>query len=97
MKSTAGIERLERALLEVVGFAVTSARNLLDETAAYGPLRLLEAATRTINAMQATGIGSARINELRTKVDSASASFVEGEDAFRAQLDALVGAVLEIV
>jgi hypothetical protein len=97
MRPTASIERLEVALLEVVGFAVTSARNLLDETASYGPLRLLEAAIRTIDAMQTAGVGPARIVELRMKIDSARASLFEGEDALRAHLDALVGDVLQII
>ena len=37
MRRTTNTEGLESALLEVVGYAVTSARTLLDETPAYGP------------------------------------------------------------
>jgi hypothetical protein len=94
MKPTAEREALERALWEVVGYAVTSARTLLDETPTYGPLRLLEAARRTIDAMQVAGIESREARDLRAKIDATTASFVDGEDAFCAHLDPLVGETL---
>lgn len=85
------------ARLEVVGFALTSARTLLDETPTYGPLRLLEAAKRTIDAMQAASIDPTEASELRAKIDAAVASLIEGEDAFRRHLDAPVGDALQLV
>jgi hypothetical protein len=96
MRPTADGEALERALLEAVGYAGTRACELLDESPAYGPLRLLEPAKRTIDAMEAAGIRPAGVLELRTNIDAARASMIEGEDAFRAPRDALVGEGLRL-
>ena len=94
MKPTANIEELERALLEVVGYAVTSARTLLDETRTYGPLRLLESAARTVDAMGSAGIGPAAISELKTQIEASIAALFEGEEPFRASVDALIDTLL---
>jgi len=90
VKPTTEPDGLERALLEAVGYAVTSARTLLDETATYGPLRLLETARRIIDAVRVTTGGSIRVDDLYAKIDAAATSLIEGEDAFRAHLDTLV-------
>jgi len=97
MKPAGQANPFERALLEVVGYAVTSARTLLDETPTYGPLRLLEAAKRTIEAMQAAEIDSEEARNLQTKIDAAAASLIRGEDAFRLHLDELVADTLRLV
>lgn len=96
MKPMAEDGSLERALLEVVGYEITSARTLLDETPTYGPVRLLEAARRTIDAMQDARIGSTQIIDLRAKIDDAATALIEGEDAFRAHLDMLVEHALRL-
>lgn len=97
MKPAGQANPLERALLEVVGYAVTSARTLLDETPTYGPLRLLETAKRTIEAMQIARIGPEEAHNLQTKIDAAAASLIRGEDAFRLHVDALVTDTLRLV
>lgn len=94
MKPTVDIEVLERALLEVVGYAVASARTLLDETPAYGPLRLLESAVRTIDAMQNAGIGPAASAELRSEIEASIGALFEDEELFRARVDGLIGTLL---
>jgi hypothetical protein len=96
MKRTARPNELELALLQVVGYAATSARALLDETPAYGPLRLLESARRILDALLGTGARSAGIADLKARVDATVAAFGEGEDAFAAQLDALVVEVVRL-
>jgi hypothetical protein len=95
MKPTADIEGLERALLEAVGYAVTSARTLLDETRTYGPLRLLESAARTVDAMQNAGIGPAAIAELKTRIEASISALFEDEASFRASVDGLIDSLLD--
>jgi hypothetical protein len=97
MKPTNETERLGPALLEVVGYAVTSARTLLDETPTYGPLRLLEVAKRILGAMIGTeDLSSESVLNLRDQLDNAVAALVEGEDAFRTRLDLLVKEMLKL-
>ena len=94
MKPTADTEGLERALLEVVGYAVTSARTLLDETRTYGPLRLLESAARTVDAMQSAGIGPSTITELKTQIEASIAALFEDDESFRTSVDVLIDTLL---
>lgn len=96
MSPTAKTEVLERALLEIVGYAVTSARMLLDETPTYGPLRLLEVAARTAGAMEHAGIGLAADTELKRQIEASIAALFEGEEPFRASMDGLINTVLHV-
>ena len=96
MKPTPNSEELARALLEVVGYTVTSARMLLDETPAYGPLRLLESAARTINAMEDAGIGPATVTELKAQIEASMAALFEDEASFRASVDELISGLLHL-
>jgi len=96
MRSTPNSEELAHALLEVVGYTVTSARTLLDETPAYGPLRLLEAAARTIGVMQAAGISPAAVAELKVRIEASMAALFEDEASFRASVDEIISALLHL-
>jgi len=89
-------EGLERTLLEVVGYAVASARMLLDETPAYGPLRLLEVAARTVSAMENAGINPAANTELKVQIEASISARSEGEESFRATMDRLIETVLRL-
>ena len=46
--------------------------------------------------MEAAGVVSAGILDLRARIDAASASCIEGDEPFRAHLDALVADVLRL-
>jgi hypothetical protein len=89
---------LGRGLLEILIYAATSARTLLDETPAYGPLRLLEVARRILDAMDAAEVGPAALQEeIRPRIDAAAASLTDDRDGLCTQLDALVSAALRFV
>lgn len=96
MRPIAKTEGLERALLEVVGYAVTSARILLDETPTYGPLRLLEVAARTVGAMESTGINPTANMELKAEIEASIPALLEGEESFRASVDRLIETLLRL-
>ena len=96
MSPTAKTEALGRALLEIVGYAATSARMLLDETPTYGPLRLLEVAARTVGAMENAGIGRTADTELREHIEASIAALFEGKEPFRASIDEVINTVLHV-
>jgi uncharacterized protein DUF6092 len=96
MRTTAEIKRLEHALLEVVGYTVTSARMLLDETPTYGPLRLLEVAARTVGAMENAGINPAENTELKVQIEASIPALFEGEESFRGSVDRLIETLLRL-
>jgi len=96
MRPIAEIEKLEQALLEVVGYAVTSARMLLDETPTYGPLRLLEVAARTVGAMENAGIDPEAKTELKAQIEASISALFEGEESFRASVDRLIETLLHL-
>jgi hypothetical protein len=80
---------------EVVGFMVVSARGLLDEPAAYGPFRLIDAARRLVTVLDGEGLSSARLDRLRRQIDEGESSGLQGPEEFRAFLDALVLSLLD--
>jgi len=86
---------LEEQLFELVGYMITSARNLMDETPLYGPFRLVDAASRLIQALEAEGMVDDRLVSLRRRIDEGKYSVMGDPKAFRDHLDALVLAVVD--
>jgi len=95
MRSTVNDESLRDALLEIIGYSVTSARELLDESPHYGPLRLIEVARRMLDAMVAAGLCQGDPTDLSRRIGDYTTPLHEGEEAFRAYLDSLMIDVLE--
>jgi len=85
----------EMELFDLVGYMVTSARNLLDETPLYGPFRLVDSASRLIGILEKAGTASPRLLALRDRVEAGKYSVMGEEPAFRAFLDDLVHAVVD--
>lgn len=88
-------DQAERILLDLIGFAVVSARNLLDETPDYGPIRLLELADRLLRSAAGFGIQTGPwADDLRAQLRSAGRALTDGPETFRTLLDNLVSCVL---
>lgn len=87
-------ERLEDQVFEVICYMVTSAANLVRETKAYGPLRLLDASSRLITVLENNGVSSGRLDTLRSKIEQGRAAVMTDESAFEKMLE---GLVLDIV
>ncbi len=85
----------ETELFDLVGYMLTSARNLLDETPLYGPFRLVDSASRLIGILEKAGTASPRLLVLRDRVEAGKYSVMGEESAFRAFLDGLVHAVVD--
>lgn len=85
----------ERELFDLIGYMLTSARNLLDETPLYGPFRLVDSASRLVAILEAAGMASPRLVSLRDKVEAGKYSVMGEERAFRQFLDGLVNALVD--
>lgn len=79
-------ERLREDLTLLVGYLLTSACGLYDEPAGYGPFRLLDAAGRLLEIMEAADLGDPFLSELRQVIEEHR--FGQTDDrALRAFLD----------
>lgn len=87
--------RLEQAVFELVGYMVTSGRNLLDETPLYGPFRLVDAASRLILILGKEGIASDRLAAMQEEIDSGKYCVMNSKQEFTSFLDSLVDALVD--
>lgn len=62
-------DRLTDELLVLVGFLFTSARGLVDEPKAYGPTRLLDAASRLLAVMDEHDMLGDSLRAVKTEID----------------------------
>lgn len=87
--------KLEERVFELVGYMVTSGRNLLTETPLYGPFRLVDAASRLISILEGEGIGSDRLQAMRTEIDAGKYSVMSDVEEFESFLDSLVDTLVD--
>jgi hypothetical protein len=87
-------ENLEAEIWSLVCFILISAANLEQERKEYGPLRLLETASRLVNLLRENGVTSNRLNTIQTEIDANKFSVMTDEVAFSQFLQNLA---LEIV
>lgn len=84
-------ENVDRELYELLGYLLTSARGLLDEPGEYGPLRLLEGASRLCGLMEKGGSSYATVlTEQKTGIDAGKFSVLADPQAFTQTLDRAV-------
>jgi hypothetical protein len=88
---------LEERVFELVGYMVTSGRNLLTETPLYGPFRLVDAASRLISILEEEGVGSDRLQAMRTEIDAGKYSVMSDVEEFESFLDSLVDTLVDHV
>jgi len=86
---------LEEKIFELVGYMVTSGRNLLDETPLYGPFRLVDAASRLILLLEDEEITSSRLSAIRERIDAGKYSVMTSPGEFRTFLGSLVDALVD--
>lgn len=89
--------KLEERVFELVGYMVTSGRNLLTETPLYGPFRLVDAASRLISILEEEGVGSDRLQAMRTEIDAGKYSVMSDVEEFDSFLDSLVDTLVDHV
>jgi len=87
--------KLEERVFDLVGYMVTSGRNLLNETPLYGPFRLVDAASRLILILEEEGVESDRLQAMRTEIDAGKYSVMSNVEEFESFLDSLVDTLVD--
>lgn len=80
---------LERGIFELLCYMIVSARNLEQETKMYGPLRLVDAASRLIEILEESGIGDEFLSQVRSMIEANKDKVMTDKEGFVAFLDDL--------
>ncbi len=87
--------RLEQEVFELVGYMVTSGRNLIDETPLYGPFRLVDAASRLVSILEKGGVTSDRLTAMQKEIDNGKYCVMSSKQEFVSFLDSLVDVLVD--
>jgi hypothetical protein len=83
-------DEFEQEFFELICFMVTSARNLIQENRLYGPLRLVDAASRLVDILEKLDLKSPRLKAIQERIEAGENTVMESEDKFTAFLENLV-------
>lgn len=75
-------DKFESEAWSLICFIVTSAANLEQEKKAYGPLRLLETATRLVSMCREHGVVSERLDAIQKEIETNKYSLMTDEAFF---------------
>ena len=78
-------------------FLVVSARGCVEEPHLYGPLRLVDAASRLIDILRREGRSSEDLNRVQMMIEEGKHLVMYDEEAFVKLLDRLVAELVRIV
>ncbi|ASJ16460.1 hypothetical protein A3L04_04905 [Thermococcus chitonophagus] len=82
---------------KLIVFLITSARGLLGEPCLYGPLRLLDAAIKTIEIMEKYGKVPPEILEIKREIENKKNLVMYDEEEFMAFLDELSRKIAKLI
>ncbi|MFZ5652706.1 MAG: DUF6092 family protein [Bacillota bacterium] len=88
-------DRLE--IYELIGYMVSSARELVIDPKLYGPFRLVDAVSRLIDVLEKEGAADEFMLSLRSFIDEGKYSVMTDESGFFSFLDELVARVAEFI
>ena len=81
----------DKSSIELLAFMLTSARNLMDEPALYGPFRLVDGVSRFCELLSDSGHADSKfLLELKEKIDEEKFSVMSDVDSFVALMDETV-------
>jgi Family of unknown function (DUF6092) len=80
----------EQEFFELICFMVTSARNLIQENRLYGPLRLVDSASRLVDILEKLDLKSPRLEAIQERIEEGEDTVMESEEKFTAFLENLV-------
>lgn len=81
----------DQGTVELIAYLLTSARNLMDEPALYGPFRLLDGVSRLCDLLEISGhTDSDFLLNLKKKIDEGKYSVMTDVDSFVALMDEAV-------
>ncbi|RIE16874.1 DUF6092 family protein [Candidatus Cryosericum septentrionale] len=83
-------ETFKEQIFGLVGYMLTSACNLVNETKSYGPFRLIDAASRLITILSENNISSPSLEKIREKIEQGKYKVMEDDSQFSAFLNDLV-------
>ncbi|MCD6559570.1 MAG: hypothetical protein J7K57_06850 [Palaeococcus sp.] len=95
MKSTESI--LKDKHFQLLAFLITSARGCVDEPVLYGPLRLVDAASRLIDIMEDEGKSNDEISKLKELIEEKKDLVMYDEEEFIRFLDGLSKELAKII
>jgi len=81
---------VEGRLTEIMCYMAASARNCVDETKMYGPLRLVEAIGRIIDCLEEEGASSEELRAIREEIEAGKYLVMTDRDGFVKMLDEVV-------
>ncbi len=90
-------EIIEDPHFQLLAFLITSARGCVDEPLLYGPLRLIDAASRLIDIMKKENLSSEEINSLQESINKNMYLLMYDPDAFVKFLDNLSISLAKII
>jgi len=81
----------------LLAFLIVSARGCVEEPHLYGPLRLIDAASRLIDIMRREGRSSEGLDRIQRMIDEGKHLVMYDEEAFVKLLDQLVAELVRMV
>lgn len=82
-------DKLKENLFDLICYMLVSARNLDQEKKMYGPLRLVEAASKLIEILEKNGICDEFLSQVRTIIESNKYKLMADKEEFVSFLDDL--------
>ncbi len=82
-------EELNNEFFALLAFLVVSARNCVEEPKLYGPLRLIDGASRLIEILEKAGIEDPFFQEVKEKIDQNKYTVMSNRNQFVQFLDDL--------
>jgi len=76
---------------------LTSACDLVNETKSYGPLRLIDSASRLITVLSENDISSPSLEKIQEKIEEGKLKVMEDDSEFSSFLNALVLYTVELM
>lgn len=82
--------KFDKEIFELICYMVVSARNLIDETRMYGPLRLIDACSRLLGILEEEKRSNEFLSRVKTEIETNKYKIMTDEEGFVAFLDDLI-------
>lgn len=83
-------ETFKEQVFGLVCYMLTSACDLVNETKSYGPLRLIDSASRLITVLSENDISSPSLEKIQEKIEEGELKVMEDDSEFSSFLNDLV-------
>jgi hypothetical protein len=83
-------QKIEDEFFKLTGYMIASARGCIEEPKLYGPFRLVESASKTIEIMEEMGIENEFLIKAKEKIDREKYSVMQSKEKFIKFLDELI-------